>query len=83
MIEAEVLETAGLIGAEAKEEIRAAAVTARRMMVAVRSMINARVSVSVLGPLLIIRLALAMCWIEFGGVEEEEEDLIDEFGKLS
>lgn len=51
------------------------------MMVAVRSMINASVSVSALGPLLIIRLALAMCWIEFGGVEEE--DLIDEFGKLS
>jgi len=52
---------AGLIGAGAREEIRAAAVTARRMMVAVRSMINVSVSVSVLGPLLIIRLALAMC----------------------
>jgi hypothetical protein len=64
MIEADVLDTAGLTGAEVREEIRAAAVTARRMMVAVRSMINASVSVSVLGPLLIIRLAPAMCWEE-------------------
>jgi hypothetical protein len=47
MIEAGVLDTAGLTGAEVREEIRAAAVTARRMMVAVRSMINASVSVPV------------------------------------
>ena len=52
------------------------------MMVAVLSIINASVWVPVIGLLLIIRLALVMCWIEFEGVEVEYE-LIDEFGKLS
>jgi hypothetical protein len=73
MIEVEVPDMVGLIGAEAREEIRAAAVTARRMMVVVRSMINASVWMSALGLLLIIHLALAVCWIEFGGVEEESD----------
>jgi hypothetical protein len=50
------------------------------MMVAVLSIINASVRVPIIGLLLIIHLALVMCWVESGGVEVEY-GLMDEFGE--
>ena len=60
-MEADVLDTAGLRGAEVREEIagRVAAITARRMMV-VRSMVNGRICVRSVGLPLKVGLVLVM-----------------------
>ena len=61
MVEAAILETAGLRGAEVREEMagRAAAKTARRM-VEVTSAVNVKVAVCSVGLLRIVALVLVM-----------------------